>query len=256
MSWFRSGIRGLAATAAALSLGLAAAGAAAAATSQPTKEEAGYSFAGGGAHFRYVAASVYLRDPSQYSASVGALGQSVQLWGGGRVYVLGVSDTSTKSTAWSPAVAVFNNATHALVDTGSFGTASYPVGHTVHESIYYNMATGDLSFTVQDITSSMAATSNTFTMNIGTGVNFTQARIGTEFGDTPWSVPAFTAPAPAEDSDVLQRCADQLRRPSVRADRLLANTPLVMTGPGSVVEADAGPIVNNAFSAYLEWPAQ
>ena len=65
MSWFRSGIRGLAATAAALSLGLAATGAAAAATSQPTKEEAGYSFAGGGAHFRYVAASVYLRDPSQ-----------------------------------------------------------------------------------------------------------------------------------------------------------------------------------------------
>jgi hypothetical protein len=39
-----------------------------------TKEEAGYSFAGGSAHVRYVAASVYLRDPSQYSASVGALG--------------------------------------------------------------------------------------------------------------------------------------------------------------------------------------
>ena len=222
MSWFSSGIRGLAAAAAALGLGLAAAGAATAATPQPTKEEAGYSFAGGGAHFRYAAASVYLRDPSQYSASIGALGQSVQLWGGGRVYVLGVSDTSTKNTAWSPAVAVFNNATHALVGTGSFGTASYPVDHTVHESIYYNMTTGELSFTVQDITSSMAYTSNTFTMDIGTGVNFTQARIGTEFGDTPWSVPAFTAPTSlAEDSGVLQRRADQLPRPSVRADRLL-----------------------------------
>ena len=160
MRWFRSTIGSLAAVATALSLGLATAGAAMAVTSQPTKEEAGYSFAGGNAHFRYAAASVYLRDASQYSSSIGALGQSVQLWGGGRVYVLGVSDTTTKS-AWSPAVAVFNNSTHALVDTGSFGTVSYPIGHTVRESIYYNTATGNLSFTVQDVTSSMAYTSNT-----------------------------------------------------------------------------------------------
>ena len=187
------------------------------------------------------------------SASVGALGQSVQLWGGGRVYVLGVSDTSTKSTAWSPAVAVFNNATHALVDTGSFGTASYPVGHTVHESIYYNMTTGDLSFTVQDITSSMAATSNTFTMNVGTGVNFTQARIGTEFGDTPWSAPAFTAPASRQKTATFFNGAlTNYVGHRYGLTGYWANTPLVMTGPGSVVEADAGPIVNNAFSAYLE----
>jgi len=30
------------------------------------------------------------------------------------------------------------------------------------------------------------------------------------------------------------------------------NTPLVMTGPGSVVEAHAGPIVSNGFSTYLD----
>ena len=253
MSLLRIGMRGLAAAAAALSLGLVAAGAATAATSQATKEEAGYSFAGGNAHFRYVAASVYLRDPSQYSASVGALGQSVQLWGGGRVYVLGVSDTATKGTPWSPAVAVFNNATHALVSTGSFGTASYPVGHTVRESIYYNTTTGDLTFTVQDITSSMAATTNVFTVNIGTGVAFAQARIGTEFGDTPWSVPAFTAPASRQKTAALFNGAltNYLGHRYGLAG-YWANTPLVMTGPGSVVEADAGPIVNNAFNTYLE----
>ena len=252
MRWFRSTIAGVVAATAALSLGLATAGAAMAAAPQPTKEQAGYSFAGGNAHYRYAAASVYLRQPSQYSASVGALGQSVQLWGGGRVYVLGVSDTTAANTVWSPAVAVFNNATHALVGTGSFGTASYPVGHTVRESIYYNTTTGDLSFTVQDITSSVAYTSNTFTVNIGTGVNLTQARIGTEFGDTPWSVPAFTAPASQQKTaGFFNGALTNYLGHRYGLTGYWTNTPLIMTGPGSVTEANAGPIVSNAFSTYL-----
>ena len=251
MSWFKSTIGSLAAATAALSLGLATAGAALAVTPQPTKEEAGYNFAGGGAHFRYAAASVYLRKASQYSASVGGLGQSVQLWGGGRVYVLGVSDTTTTSP-WSPAVAVFNNSTHALVDTASFGTVSYPIGHTVQESIYYNTSTGDLSFTVQDITSSMAYTSNTVTLNVGTGVNFTQARIGTEFGDTPWSVPAFTAPASQQKTaTIFNGALTNYRGTRYGLTGYWVNTPLIMTGAGSVTEAQPGAIVNNAFSTYL-----
>ncbi len=249
--WFRSTIGSLAAAATALSLGLATAGAAMAVTPQPTKEEAGYNFAGGNAHFRYAAASVYLRDASQYSGSIGALGQSVQLWGGGRVYVLGVSDTTTKSP-WSPAVAVFNNSTHALVDTGSFGTVSYPIGHTVRESIYYNTSTGNLSFTVQDVTSSMAYTSNTVTMNVGTGVNFTQARIGTEFGDTPWSAPAFTAPASQQKTASISNGAlTNYRGQQYGLTGYWANTPLIMTGAGSVTEAAPGAIGSNAFNTYL-----
>ena len=46
----------------------------------PIKEEAGYQFTG--AQFRHAQASVYLRNASQYSASVGGLGHSVQFWGG------------------------------------------------------------------------------------------------------------------------------------------------------------------------------
>ena len=85
-------------TAAALTLALPAgltAATASAATGKviPTKEEAGYQFTG--AQFRYAQASVYLRNASQYSAYVGGLGQSVQFWGGGDVYVLGVSDTTS-----------------------------------------------------------------------------------------------------------------------------------------------------------------
>ena len=82
----------------------------------PTKEQAGYQFTE--AQFRYAQASVYLRNASQYSAFIGGLGQSVQFWGGGRVYVLGVSNTTTTSP-WSPNVAVFNNSTHSLVCAAS-----------------------------------------------------------------------------------------------------------------------------------------
>ena len=96
----------LAVAAAALVLPAALAATAASAATGPvtaTKEQAGYQFTG--AQFRYAQATVYLRNASQYSGSIGALGQSVQFWGGGRVYVLGVSDTTTTSP-YSPAVAV------------------------------------------------------------------------------------------------------------------------------------------------------
>ena len=144
---------------------------------------------------------MYLRNASQYSASVGGLGQSVQFWGGGDVYVLGVSDTTTTSP-YSPAVAVFNNSTHALVCATANNTArahrprgpavgQLPLGHSVQEEIFYNTGNGDLTFTVNDLT---AKTSSGFTMNIGTGVSFKEVRIGTEFGDTPGARRRFTAP--------------------------------------------------------------
>ena len=146
---------------------------------------------------------MYLRNASQYSASIGGLGQSVQFWGGGNVYVLGVSDSTTASP-YSPAVAVFNNSTHALVCATSnntcagtpaswtSGAVSYPVGHSVQEQIFYNTGNGDLTFTVNDLT---AGTTSGFTLNIGPGVSFKEVRIGSEFGDTPWSAPTFTPPA-------------------------------------------------------------
>ena len=135
---------------------------------------------------------MFLRNASQYSGFVGGLGQSVQFWGGGDGHVLGVSDTASASP-YSPAVAVFNNSTHALVcatSNGSCtgtpaswlnGSVSYPSGHTMQEEIFYNTGNGDLSFTVNDLT---AGSTSGSTMNIGTGVSVKQVRIGTEFGDT------------------------------------------------------------------------
>lgn len=248
-----------AAVALALPAGLLAS-AASAATGRviPTKEEAGYQFTG--AQFRYAQASVYLRNASQYSSSIAGLGQSVQFWGGGRVYVLGVSDT-TSSSPWSPNVAVFNNSTHALIcaaslancpdQSGGFGSASYAIGHTITESVFYSQSTGSLKFRVDDVT---AKTSNSYTINVGTGVSFKEVRIGTEFGNDPWSPPAFTPPA----AKVKLAAFSGGQLTNYKGNKFgfsgyFTTSPLIMTGPGSVTEANAGPLNStaNGFSTYL-----
>lgn len=227
----------------------------------PTAEEAGYQFTG--AQFRYAQATVYLRSTSQYGASIGGLGQSVQFWGGGDVYVLGVSDTTTGSSPYSPAVAEFNNSTHALVcatasntcagtpTSWTSGAVSYPAGHSVQEEIYYNTGSGDLTFTVNDLT---ASTTSGFTLNIGTGVSFKEVRIGSEFGDTPWSAPAFTAPA--AQIKVAAFSGGQLtnyKGTKYGFSGYFTTSPLAMTGPGSVTEANAGALNStaNGFNTYL-----
>jgi hypothetical protein len=251
----------LAAAAAVLALpGVLAATTASAATGPvtPTKEEAGYQFTG--AQFRYAQASVYLRNASQYSSSIGGLGQSVQFWGGGRVYVLGVSDT-TSSSPWSPNVAVFNNSTHALIcaaslancpdQSGGFGSTSYAIGHTITESVFYSQSTGSLTFRVDDVT---AKTSNSYKVNVGTGVSFKEVRIGTEFGNDPWSPPAFTPPA--AQVKLAAFSGGQLtnyKGTKFGFSGYFTTSPLIMTGPGSVTEAKAGPLNStaNGFSTYL-----
>ena len=257
-------IRSLTVAAAALILPAAlAATAASAATGPvtPTKEQAGYQFTG--AQFRYAQATVYLRNASQYSASVAGLGQSVQFWGGGSVYVLGVSDSTTTSP-YSPAVAQFNNSTHAIIcsTAGTFacpgtpaswtnGTTSYPFGHSVQEEIFYNQGNGDLTFTVNDLT---AHTTSGFTMNIGTGVAFKEVRIGSEYGDTPWSPPTFTPPA--AQVKVAAFSGGQLtnyKGTKLTFSGYFTTTPLIMTGPGSVTEASVGPLNStaNGFDTFL-----
>jgi hypothetical protein len=257
----RLGTLAAAVLALALPAGIAATAASAATgPTVPTKEEAGYQFTG--AQFRYAQAAVYLRNASQYGGSVGGLGQSVQFWGGGRVYVLGVSD-STSSSPWSPNVAVFNNSTHALVcaaslancpdASGGFGSASYPTGHTIRESVFYSQSAGDLTFLVEDLT---AGASATYTVNVGTGVSFKEVRIGTEFGNDPWSPPASFSPPPAQ-TKLAAFSNGQLT--NYKGTRLgfsgyFTTSPLIMTGPGSVTEAKPGPLNSAAdgFSTYLQ----
>jgi hypothetical protein len=200
-----AGIAGIA-----TSLTMAGMAAASTGTTQISPEEAGYSATA--AQFQTVSASVFLRNPEQYATVVAGYGHSVQLWSSSLVMVLGVSGTTAAGSAaagFSPAVAVFDRASHALLASSTDGTipaqwcpaggscqpatsgGSFPAGTTVTERMHYSPATGTANFTASDT----AGDRFTATYNAGTGQSFNQARIGTEFGATPWAAPTFTPPA-------------------------------------------------------------
>jgi hypothetical protein len=230
----------------------------------PTVEQAGYTATG--AQFQSVQTSVYLRKPAQYASEISGYGLSVQLWSASRLLILGVSDT-TASSPFSPAVAVFNPATKALIcsTAGSGaqqcpgtpvnwtnGSVSYPAGHTVTLQASYSKSLGTVHFVVRDVT---AATSSGFTYDVGTGVSFNQARAGAEFGATPWSAPAYNPPSSAVKLAAFT--GSQLITYSGHQGTLVSwweTSPVIMTGPGSVVEAAPGALDSTGanFSVYLE----
>jgi hypothetical protein len=122
----------------------------------------------------------------------------------------------------------------------------------VQEEIFYNTGNGDLTFTVNDLTTK---TTSRFTLNIGTGISFKQVRIGSEFGDTPWSAPAFTAPsAKLKAAAFSGGRLTNYKGTRLRFSGYFTTSRLSMTGPGSVTEADSGPLNSTAdgFSTYLE----
>jgi hypothetical protein len=196
---------------AAIMTSLVMAGTALASTGTPviSPEEAG--FAATGAQFKTVSAAVYLRNPEQYATEVASYGHSVQLWSSGLVMVLKVSDTTASGSAaagFSPSAAVFDRSTHALLGSSTDGTIAaqwcpaggscqpatsggrFAAGATVTERLHYNTATGAARFKASDTAGNLF----TATYTAGTGVSFTQARIGTEFSANPWTAPAYTPP--------------------------------------------------------------
>jgi hypothetical protein len=195
-------------TAIAASLTMAGMASASIGTPRISPEESGYSATG--ARFKDVSASVYLRNPEQYASLVGGYAHSVQLWSSDLVIVLGVSgSTAIGATAgFSPAVRVYDRGSHALLASSANGTIpaqwrpaasssgpwagqTFPIRMTVTERIRYDPASGDASFTATDAVGDRF----TATYRAGEGQSFNQARIGTEFGTDPWTVPAFTPPS-------------------------------------------------------------
>jgi len=153
-----------------------------------------------------VQATVFLRDPTQYSASLAGYGLSVQLWSEGRVIVLGVSAGTNPPSSYSPAVSVFNRVTHALVcstaanppqqcpDTPvswANGSVSFPAGRSVTENLFYDQRSGVVTATVLDVTTGLASAA---TYHAGIGQSFKVARIGAEVGFTPWDDMGYIAP--------------------------------------------------------------
>ncbi|GEM_PF-2082326 len=164
-------------------------------------EQVGYT-TGGGWHFRYVRTTFKLPDASQFAAVTGSFGLSVQLWSESSTAVLGISTCTTSScqlggTAvsepYNAAVAVFN---HDAGHTVAYSNGSSPpmaAGDTVTLSIYFDLASGYDHFLAVD---------NTTGVSFGTrfadpGELYFTARVGAEFGFTPWSSPAGGWAAPA-----------------------------------------------------------
>ena len=170
----------------------------------PSIEESGYQ--GADAQFRFVQATVFLRDPTQYSESLAGYGLSVQLWSAGRVIVLGVSAGTNPASSYSPAVSVFDRVTHALVCSTAAnppqqcpgtpvswanGSVFFPFGRSVTENLFYDQRSGIVTATVLDVTTGLASAA---TYHAGIGQSFKVARIGAEVGFTPWDDSGYIAP--------------------------------------------------------------
>ena len=167
-------------------------------------QQAGY--AATGAQFRNVRESFTLPDASTFAPEIQGFGLSVHLWSAHSVVVLGVSN-STVAGNYNAAAAVFNPVAKSTVcsTAGSGaglcagvpanwtdGSVSFAPGDFVTESIFYSRSAGTTQFTVTDATSGQSLT---YVRHAGTGISWNQARVGAEFGCTPWTS-CGTGPVP------------------------------------------------------------
>ncbi len=146
-----------------------------------------------GARFRHISASVYLRNPTQYAGEVASFGHSVQLWSSGLVITAGLT-ASTAGSAYTPYATVYDRSTHQVIAANpnaqycepsgdcSFDPRTFSSGSGWTLTINYLPEEGEVAmFEFADhhlyaFTSSYALTAQ----------SFSQARVGTEFGSSPW----------------------------------------------------------------------
>ena len=180
-------------SAAVAAVGLAGSGVAGASTgpAEISPEQAGYTATG--AQFSYVDALVYLRNPGQYASEVASFGDSVQLWSAGLVVTLGVT-ASTSGPAYTQYATVYDRSTHAVIASNpnaefcddnenecNLPPQPFDPGTQLGLSISYSPADGNLEMI--EVFSGGFSFVSSYTV---TGQSFTQARIGTDFGNSPW----------------------------------------------------------------------
>ena len=179
-------------------------------TRYASAEQVGY--AATGAQFGQVHAIVYLRNPTQYASQVSQYSHTVQLRSSTLVGVAGLS-ASTSGSRYTPYAKVFDASSHHLLASDptaqwcdakgncSSTIGSFPAGDTVELGAEYDPVMGYLTLTAVDLSAGDVYFTAAYTTGTGTQVNgtvesFTQARVGTEFGSSPWTAPAsFTPPA-------------------------------------------------------------
>lgn len=185
---------------------LAGTASAATGSARYSPEEAGY--AATGAHFRYVQTVVTLPNAAAFASEVSSYGLSVHLWSGNRVLVLKLQAGTAVSGPYKAVASAYDRTTHALIcTTGSSTTCpnvgaawldttrnSFAAGDTVLISEFYNRTSGYDQFTVSDQTSGQSLG---FRLADSTSELYGQARVGAEFGCSPWAACGLVYKAPA-----------------------------------------------------------
>jgi len=186
--------------AAAAVLGLAAPAGASTGTAQISPEQSGYTATGG--LFKTIVAGVYLRQPGQYASEVASYGHSIQLWSSAVVATVGVT-ASTSGSGYTTYATIYDRSTHQVIasnpnaqhciDDACFpGAGDFSPGD---DTLYllYNPATGVVN--MAEYGSQGLSFFSSYTVP---GQSFTQARVGTEFGSSPWDGSySYTPPAQA-----------------------------------------------------------
>ena len=178
-------------------------------TAQISPEQAGYTATG--AQFKTIDARVFLRQPTQYAGEVASFGHSVQLWSSGLVISVGLT-ASTSGGGYATYATIYDRSTHQVIASnpnaqhcagyGDFCapgpvTWNYP-GTTAWLRISYTPADGHLSMSEVLSSDSTDSNGNDFTSSYDLTASqpFTQARVGTEFGSSPWDASyPYTPPA-------------------------------------------------------------
>jgi hypothetical protein len=176
--------------AAATVLALAMPAGASTGTAQISPEQAGYTATG--AQFKTIDARVFLRQPTQYAGEVASFGYSVQLWTSDLVVTLGVT-ASTSGSAYTPYATIYDRSTHQVIASNPNAQycepdACLPVARTFFPGVSWTLT---ISYLPQVGQVGMSGFTDGglwgFTSSYDlTAQSFTQARVGTEFGSSPW----------------------------------------------------------------------
>jgi hypothetical protein len=147
-----------------------------------------------GARFRSVTDTAFLRNPDQYVAITNGIGWQDGLksttTGSTWDAIVGISDVPDSGAGYSPQSLVYHNGSIVAVApnatwcpaggscTTNLSGAAFPVGDTVTETVFYNLAVGTVDFRASDPAGNLYRAFDP----VGTGISFGQARIEAGFG--------------------------------------------------------------------------
>ena len=149
------------------------------------------AYAASGARFRFVQTTFKLPDATKFASEVGGLGVSVQLISSENTWMVFSFNTTTASGVYAASFANEFNAGQSIGSSGTLGPNGWAkAGDSVTLSIYYDRAGHDQLVAVDNTTGEAH-----FTTVAIPKTNYTQARVGAEFGATPSSTAPYTAPS-------------------------------------------------------------